>query len=265
MPKFPGDPIMSGSFVASGTGSYEATKVGADSYAAQLTAEAAKFSLVHSELQSGINRILRAITWVLIPVGILTVYGQIQIGDEDWRSIILAVTGALVPMIPEGLVLITSTAFALGVIRLGARNCLVNELPAIEGLARVDVVCADKTGTLTENTMVFGELRPLTEGIDATEALRQLGSADPTPNSSMQAIIDGVGAPSEPWEVSASQPFTSAKKWSGISFTEHGHWVLGAPDVLVSQDSAEGREAHSIASTGLRVRTLPEKSPRWLW
>ncbi len=260
MPKFLGDPIMSGSFVASGTGSYEATKVGADSYAAQLTAEAAKFSLVHSELQSGINRILRAITWILIPVGILTVYGQIQIGDEDWRSIILAVTGALVPMIPEGLVLITSTAFALGVIRLGARNCLVNELPAIEGLARVDVVCADKTGTLTENTMVFGELRPLTEGIDATEALRQLGSADPTPNSSMQSIIDGVGTPAAPWEVSASQPFTSAKKWSGISFTEHGHWVLGAPDVLVSQDSAEGREAHSIASTGLRVLLLGQCS-----
>lgn len=277
--KFPGDEIMSGSFVASGTGAYQATKVGTDSYAAKLTAEAAKFSLVHSELQAGINSILKAITWILIPVGILTVIGQIRIGEHDWRDIILSVTGALVPMIPEGLVLITSTAFALGVIRLGSRHCLVNELPAIEGLARVDVVCADKTGTLTENVMAFGELRPLHSGAtergeatehsgatseatalgdlpDPKEVLQQLGSADSAPNSSMQAIIDGVGLAQSPWAVTASQPFTSAKKWSGVSFADHGNWVLGAPDVLVDTESPEGKEAHDIASTGLRVLLL---------
>ena len=207
--KKPGDEVLSGSFVASGTGSYRATKVGKDSYAAKLTAEAAKFSLVHSDLQAGINAILKSITWVLIPVGILTIIGQVNVEHSDWRSIILAVSGALVPMIPEGLVLITSTAFAMGVIRLGRRKCLVNELPAIEGLARVDVVCADKTGTLTENKMEFSELIPLGSDASVTGSddgvalgvLRQLAAADPAPNSSMEAIIEGVGTPDARWDV----------------------------------------------------------------
>lgn len=262
--KHPGDPVMSGSFVSSGTGSYQATRVGSDSYAAKLTSEAAKFSLVHSDLQAGINSILKVITWILIPVGILTIVGQVRIGEHDWRAIILAVTGALVPMIPEGLVLITSTAFALGVIRLGSRNCLVNELPAIEGLARVDVVCADKTGTLTENTMEFSELRLFAPtdseaGVseeEAAEVLAQLGAADSAPNSSMAAIIDHVGSPHTPWEVTEVQPFTSAKKWSGVTFATHGNWVLGAPDVLTPPDSPHGKEADSIASSGLRVLLL---------
>ncbi|MFT0848318.1 HAD-IC family P-type ATPase [Actinomycetaceae bacterium L2_0104] len=259
VPKEEGDEILSGSFVASGTGSYQATKVGKDSYAAKLTAEAAKFSLVHSELQSGINQILKAITWILIPVGILTIFGQIRVGESDWRAIILSVSGALVPMIPEGLVLITSTAFALGVIRLGRRKCLVNELPAIEGLARVDVVCADKTGTLTENKMAFSKFIPVAEATQtlAEEALRQLAAADPAPNSSMEAIIEGLGRAEEPWRATASQPFTSAKKWSGISFEgENRNWVLGAPDVLVDPASEAGSQAHEIASSGLRVLLL---------
>ena len=246
VPKKPGDAVLSGSFVASGTGSYRATKVGKDSYAAKLTAEAAKFSLVHSDLQAGINSILKSITWVLIPVGILTVIGQMNFGHSDWRSIILAVSGALVPMIPEGLVLITSTAFAMGVIRLGRRKALVNELPAIEGLARVDVVCADKTGTLTENKMDFGELLLLSkrghvphEG-EALEVLRQLAAADPAPNSSMEAIIEGVGVAEKPWEVTAIQPFTSAKKWSGVSFLRPVFTGDSSTDLSFNDDGAAG-------------------------
>lgn len=156
--KQPGDEVMSGSFVISGIGYYRVTKVGAESYAAKLTEEASKFTLSRSRLRQGIDRILKYITWILIPVGLLTIWSQIRGGGSDWRDIILQITGALVPMIPEGLILITTTAFALGVIRLGKRQCLVQELPAIEGLARVDVVCADKTGTLTENRMVFSRL-----------------------------------------------------------------------------------------------------------
>lgn len=252
--KCPGSEVMSGSFISSGTGVYRAKSVGADSYAAKLTAEAAKFSLVHSELQSGIDKILRVITWVLIPVGIMTVIGQTRIGNGNWRDIVIAVTGALVPMIPEGLILTTSVAFALGVVRLGKRNCLVNELPAIEGLACVDVVCADKTGTLTENVMVFGGVETLGSHSESTalELLRQLGCADESPNSSMEAIIAGVGSTESPWQAEAHQPFTSAKKWSGITFTENRHVVLGAPDVL----APEITRAQEIALTGQRVLLL---------
>ncbi|MGO1714699.1 MAG: HAD-IC family P-type ATPase [Ancrocorticia populi] len=257
VPKESGYPVYSGSHVASGTGAYRATKVGKDSYAARLTEEASRFSLVHSDLQAGINSILKVITWILIPVGILTVIGQINVGQSDWHAIVLSVTGALVPMIPEGLVLITSTAFALGVIRLGRRKCLVNELPAIEGLARVDVVCADKTGTLTENRMVFTELRTFGESEEtAREALRQLATADPSPNSSMAAIVEETGTANRPWPVLSAQPFTSAHKWSGTSFENGQDWVLGAPDVLAQPGSDAEEMASELSSQGLRVLLL---------
>lgn len=274
--KAPGDPIMSGSFVVSGSGDYEVTKVGADSYAAKLAAEASRFSLAHSELQAGINKILTYITWVLIPVGLLTIYSQTRGGVHDYRSVVLEITGALVPMVPEGLVLITSTAFALGVIRLGKRQCLVQELPAIEGLARVDVVCADKTGTLTENTLVFSELEVIgdgrvahegaaggsDEGARCAQVLAQLVATDPDPNATAQAIAAQFPAEGEKWEVVERAPFSSATKWSGATFArpEAGQtgrvtYVMGAPDVLGGDHPAAAR-AEEVGATGRRVLML---------
>ena len=158
-----GDAVMSGSFVVAGSGAYRATKVGREAYAAKLADEASKFTLVNSELRSGINKILQFITYLLVPAGLLIIYTQLFTTDSGWRESVLRMVGALVPMVPEGLVLMTSIAFAVGVVRLGRRQCLVNELPAIEGLARVDVVCADKTGTLTENGMRVSDLKKLDE------------------------------------------------------------------------------------------------------
>ena len=156
-----GDAVMSGSFVVAGTGAYRATKVGREAYAAKLAEEASKFTLVRSELRSGINKILKFITYLLIPAGLLTIYTQLFTTEAGWQQSVLRMVGALVPMVPEGLVLMTSIAFAVGVVRLGRRQCLVNELPAIEGLARVDVVCADKTGTLTENGMRVSDVEKI--------------------------------------------------------------------------------------------------------
>ena len=259
-PKVDGDPVMSGSFTVSGSGAYRATKVGADAYAAQLTAEASKFTLVHSELQGGINTILRFITWLLIPVGIATVIVQLTQTGAGWQQAVLRMAGALVPMVPEGLVLLTSMAFALGVIRLGRRQCLVQEIPAIEGLARVDVVCADKTGTLTENGMACGEILPLGAASEdeVRRVLSQIAASDPYPNASVQAIAADVGAPDASWTMTSRAPFTSAKKWSGVSFADHGDWVLGAPDVLASGEVAA--RAEHIAETGLRVLLLGRAS-----
>src|SRR5262249_28745950 len=144
-------------------GAYRATKVGHEAYAAKLAEEASKFTLVKSELRNGINKILQFITYLLVPAGLLTIYTQLFTTHSDWHDAVLRMVGALVPMVPEGLVLMTSIAFAVGVVRLGQRQCLVNELPAIEGLARVDVVCADKTGTLTENGMRVSDLKTFTE------------------------------------------------------------------------------------------------------
>ena len=253
--KDPGDQVMSGSFVVAGTGAYRATKVGREAYAARLAEEASKFTLVNSELRSGINKILQFITYLLIPAGLLIIYTQLFTTDAGWRESVLRMVGALVPMVPEGLVLMTSIAFAVGVIRLGRRQCLVNELPAIEGLARVDVVCADKTGTLTENGMRVSDLIRLDETADVVNVLAQLAADDPRPNASMQAIAEAYRVPPG-WTATAVAPFKSATKWSGVSYGEHGNWVIGAPDVLCEPGSPIAEQAEEIGAKGLRLLLL---------
>ncbi|MGY3564505.1 HAD-IC family P-type ATPase [Sinomonas sp. RB5] len=278
IPKTPGSPVLSGSYVSAGTGLYRATKVGREAYAAQLEAEASKFTLVDSELRSGINTILKVITWLLVPAGLLSVYNQLT-GRQALPDALRGMVAALVPMVPEGLILMTTIAFAVGVVRLGRRNCLVNELPAIEGLARVDVVCADKTGTLTENAMELAEVRGLAPGGAAPRhdagphlpehrlALAALAAADQRPNASMQAIRDAF--PDSPgWATAQTLPFSSARKYGGVVFEGHGAWLLGAPDVLLPAGSPARAEAEEIGARGLRVlllaraARLPEASPQ---
>ncbi|WP_166906387.1 HAD-IC family P-type ATPase [Mycobacterium sp. DL440] len=285
--KAAGDAVMSGSFVVAGSGAYRATKVGHEAYAAKLAEEASKFTLVKSELRNGINKILQVITYMLVPAGLLTIYtqlfttdprileslkqtyhdivaneggwrdsleiimSQIFTTDAVWHEPVLRMVGALVPMVPEGLVLMTSIAFAVGVVRLGRRQCLVNELPAIEGLARVDVVCADKTGTLTENGMRVSDLKRIAES-DVASALAQLAADDARPNASMVAIAEAFATPPG-WTATATAPFKSATKWSGASYGEHGNWVIGAPDVLLDSSSPVAEEAEQIGAQGLRV------------
>jgi cation-transporting ATPase E len=254
-----GDQVMSGSFVVAGSGAYRATKVGREAYAAKLAEEASKFTLVKSELRSGINKILRFITYLLVPAGALIIYTQLFTTDSGWRESVLRMVGALVPMVPEGLVLMTSIAFAVGVVRLGRRQCLVNELPAIEGLARVDVVCADKTGTLTENGMRVSDLEKLDDTLvdvdTVADVLAQLAADDVRPNASMAAIAEAYPMPPG-WTATAGAPFKSATKWSGTSYAEHGNWVIGAPDVLLDPSSPVAEQAERIGAQGLRVLLL---------
>ena len=261
--KHTGDHVMSGSFVVAGTGAYRATKVGREAYAARLAEEASKFTLVKSELRSGISKILQFITYLLWPTGLLIIYTQLFTTNVGWQESLLRMVGALVPMVPEGLVLMTSIAFAVGVIRLGRRQCLVQELPAIEGLARVDVVCADKTGTLTENGMRLSEAETVAEvGPDqVATVLAALAGDDPKPNASMQAIAEAY--PDNPgWSATALAPFKSATKWSGTSYGEHGNWVIGAPDVLLEPGTPVARRAEEIGAKGLRVLLLGSSDRR---
>ena len=251
-----GDAVMSGSFIVAGAGAYRATKVGPEAFAAKMADEASKFTLVKSELRNGINRILQFITYLLVPAGLLTIYTQLFTTHAGWRQSVLRTVGALVPMVPEGLVLMTSIAFAVGVIRLGQRRCLVQELPAIEGLARVDVVCVDKTGTLTENGMRVSGLEELAAQPEpVADVLASLAVADPRPNASMQAIAETYDQPPG-WVTTATAPFKSATKWSGVSYGDHGNWVIGAPDVLLDPASAAAGQAERIGAKGLRVLLL---------
>ncbi|WP_433547003.1 HAD-IC family P-type ATPase [Streptomyces sp. CA-294286] len=259
--KKPGDVMMSGSFVVAGGGAFTATKVGREAYAAQLAEEASRFTLVHSELRSGISTILKYVTWMMVPTALGLILSQLVVKDNDFKNSVARTVGGIVPMIPEGLVLLTSVAFAIGVIRLGRKQCLVQELPAIEGLARVDVVCLDKTGTLTEGGMDVTELRPLGGADEAyvRRVLGALGESDPRPNASLQALKDAY--PDEArWRVLQSLPFSSARKYSGASFSEgtgeNSTWLLGAPDVLLPSGDPALSEIDELNAQGLRVLLL---------
>ncbi|MFF7645538.1 HAD-IC family P-type ATPase [Streptomyces canus] len=263
--KRPGDQVMSGSFVVAGGGAFRATKVGREAYAVQLAEEASRFTLVHSELRSGISTILKYVTWMMVPTAIGLVVSQLFVKNNDLKDSVARTVGGIVPMVPEGLVLLTSVAFAIGVIRLGRKQALVQELPAIEGLARVDTVCLDKTGTLTEGGMDVTELRPL-QGADESyvrKVLGALGESDPRPNASLQAIIDAY-PDAEEWRCTESLPFSSARKYSGAAFGEGGGesstWLLGAPDVLLSADDPALAETGRLNEQGLRVLLLARAS-----
>ncbi|MFJ2897724.1 HAD-IC family P-type ATPase [Streptomyces sp. NPDC087218] len=259
--KHPGDPVMSGSFVVAGGGAFTATKVGREAYAAQLAEEASRFTLVQSELRSGISTILKYVTWMMVPTAIGLVISQLVVKDNDFKGSIARTVGGIVPMIPEGLVLLTSVAFAIGVVRLGRKQCLVQELPAIEGLARVDVVCLDKTGTLTEGGMDVSEVRTLgdTDRAYLERVLGALGASDPRPNASLQAIADAY-PDGERWRCTQTLPFSSARKYSGAAFDEGGgresSWLLGAPDVLLPEQHPALAEIEQLNEQGLRVLLL---------
>jgi cation-transporting ATPase E len=255
--KRPGDDVLSGSFVAAGTGRYRATRVGAEAYAVQLAQDARRFTLTRSELRTGIDQILKYVTWAIVPTAILLFVGQLRT-DAHWREAVTGAVAGTVAMVPEGLVLLTSLAFAVAVVRLARRRVLVQELPAVEGLARVDVLCIDKTGTLTEGTLAVERIEQLAD-VDPGPLLAAIAAADPSPNATMRAIGASVGAPTRLAKVSAVVPFSSARKWSAVELDDAGVWVVGAPDVLLdAAGAADGlrQKMAAEAASGNRVLLL---------
>ena len=258
-----GEQVLSGSFVAAGSGRMIATKVGAESYAYKLSSEARRFSLVKSDLRTGINTIIRFVGYLMIPTAVLLVTAQIR-ADEDFVSAVQGSVAGLVAMVPEGLVLLTSIAFAVGATRLASKQVLTQELAAIEGLARVDVVCLDKTGTLTEGALVLGSVEHLLDGShdgSVTAGLAALSAVDEHPNPSLLAIKREFDQPPD-WQATEVVPFSSARKWSAAAFADHGAWVLGAPDILLTasrdsrgDESVQERMQH-YAERGRRVLML---------
>ncbi len=231
--KKPGDRVLSGSFVVAGTGRARATGVGESAYAAGLQAHARRFSLIRSELQQGTNWILRAVTWVMVPAGILLVVSQLFRSGEPLHDALRGSVAGVGAMVPEGLVLLTSIAFAAGAMRLARRRVLVQELAAIEGLARVDVLCIDKTGTLTKPGMHLEGIELVSDRAagQVGDVIGAVAAADPAPNATMQALAERYRAPTG-WVVTSQVPFSSARKWSAVTFVGRGTWVLGAPAVI---------------------------------
>ena len=240
--KSTGDGVMSGSFVSAGAGWYQATAIGADSYAAKLAEEARRFRLAGSELKTGVNRILKRLTLIIPPASLLLILRLL--GTEDrWQEALRGTVAAAVAMVPDGLVLLTSLSFITGVIALARRRALARELASVELLARVDTLCLDKTGTITTGAISLDAVEPCGSVTDdeAAEALAALAASDPAPNATLEAIAQGVGEPSAVWTRISGVPFSSARKWAASCFEARGTYHLGAPEVLLapSQDEPE--------------------------
>ncbi|MGC1286594.1 MAG: HAD-IC family P-type ATPase, partial [Streptosporangiaceae bacterium] len=244
-----GDRLLSGSFVAAGSGGYQAMAVGAEAYARKLAAEARRFTVVRSELIDGINRILRYVTWAIVPVAVLTMISQLHAGQTT-KQALTGTVAALVGMVPQGLVLLTSVAFGVAAVTLARRRVLVQQLPAVEGLARVDVVCLDKTGTLAVASPIS------LDGPAPAEAARGALAHDETRNATLAAIGQAC-APPDGWARQAAVPFSAARKWSAASFAGHGTWVLGAPEMMLpASERALLSQAADLAAGGRRVLAL---------
>ena len=264
-----GDDLHSGSICIAGSGMFVVEKAGRDTYAQHLAHEARKFSPVSSELHRSINRILALVSWSLLPVAAILFYGQIRTG-MDFPDAVMGTVAGLVGIIPQGLVLLTSLAFALSVIVLGRRNVLIEELPAVEVLARVDVLCLDKTGTLTDGSLEAAGLTPLdgTGAGEAAGALAALAASSKAPNETLKAI--GRAYPRDPgWVEEGTAPFSSDRKWSGARFQGHGSWYLGAPEILLEASEGEASDLDGLkealsakAAEGYRVLLLA-RSDAW--
>lgn len=253
-----GDHLLSGSFVVSGSCTATVEHVGADNYAVKLTQAAKKHKRLHSQLMDSINRIIRFTGFFIIPFGALLVLRDLFINHTELSTTVTATSAALLGMMPQGLVLLTTVSLVVGVMRLARKKTLVQELYCIETLSRVDTLCLDKTGTLTKGTMEVSRIIPwnddaLPPDFDAlvAAAIDALGDTNPT----AQAIRTHFSASAQPLPLTtvSRSPFSSQRKWSAVSFENTGTVFFGAYDRLLAEGTALPAEAQGLEAEGKRL------------
>jgi cation-transporting ATPase E len=256
-----GDLLRSGSFVISGTGRARLTAVGEDGFAAKLAAEAkANPQAAKSGMMRSLDRLIRVVGIALVPVGLLLFYQEFKVLQLSVRESSEATVAALVGMIPEGLYLLTSIAMAASALKLARKKVLVQDMNCIETLARVDVLCVDKTGTITEARMEVDNVIPLTE--EPPERLETilaaLYSGGEPENDTARAMAE-VFAGQTDWVCTHRIPFDSKNKWSAAEFRGHGSFVVGAPEMMLKERYGEIRPTveHWI-ETGCRVLLIAQ-------
>ena len=256
-----GDRVLSGSFVAAGTGHVRATGIGSESYAAALAEEARRFTLVDSELRSGVNSILRWLTVIIPPAAGLLLL-RLLVTEDLWEEALRGTVAAAVAMVPDGLVLLTSLSFIVGVVALARRKALARELASVELLARVDTLCLDKTGTITTGEIAFAGIETIgaTTADEAAGAVGAMAAVDPAPNATLAALASALDAPD--WSATTTVPFSSARKWAAADFDGRATFHLGAPDILLPKGEwAVARErVAELAESGQRVLVLTRSS-----
>lgn len=253
-----GDHLLSGSFLGSGGCHAKVEHIGAENYAAKITSQAKYLKKPNSEIMKWINIIIKWIGFGIIPVGSILFIKQFFLSHVKFSQAVVSTVAALIGMIPEGLVLLTSVVLAVSVIRLARHKALVQELYSIETLARVDVLCLDKTGTITEGVMQVDEIAPLCdisqkEAEDALAAMVDtLNDENPTSNALRQLELSVPD-----WKCTATVPFSSARKWSGACFEGRGSFLLGAGEFILKDAFGTIQEkAEEYAKQGQRVLLL---------
>ena len=289
LPKNEGDELFSGSFVTSGEACCQIIHVGKDNYAAQITSEAKEFKRHNSELKNSLNAILKVISIIIVPLGALLFYKQYYIVGDTFRDSVVSMVAGVLGMIPEGLVLLTSVALTLGALVLANKKTLVQELYCIETLARVDTLCLDKTGTITEGTMCVERVEPYvstgrvetaateSESAESTEAEEQVQTdsafmeeIDVIMGNMMYVLKDQnatIDALRKRFPAKQDMtpehviPFSSDRKYSGVVFEEKGTYLMGAAQFLFPENNEELTEkCQAYAEEGLRVLVLVHSS-----
>ena len=255
--KAEGDPILSGSFISAGTAIMQVEKVGQDCYAAQLVSKAAHKKRAQSEMQRSIGRIIKVVSVALIPIGILLFRSQLVANGGDTNAAIIRTVSGVIGMIPEGLVLLTSVSFIIGVGRLARKQALVQEMAAIESLARADIICTDKTGTITTGELRVEEILPFGDAtIDTVkEIMARLNGAFDDANATQTAVDQYFGKKND-WAIRETIPFSSARKYKAASFSDAGDFVVGAPEFLIPEDKALLDRINRYSKQGYRVLLL---------
>lgn len=256
------DTVMSGSFVVSGKAYARLEKVGDESYINQLTLKAKEVSgKEESEMVRSVNNLVKVIGFLIIPLGLLLFFQSYVTNHESFQVSIVSTVGAIIGMIPEGLYLLMTLALALGAASLARQQVLLNSMKGIESLSRVDVLCVDKTGTITENTMKVAQVLSVQQDNNASqEALKQYLAASPDENETIAAIRDFFVSEvvEKAWTVVKTFPFSSKTKFGAISFKE-GNFILGAPEFVLKEKLEEYRSYfQQYVESGSRVLVFAE-------
>lgn len=251
-----GSKVLSGSFVTSGKAMCLLTEVGHDCYMEKLSSEAKQFKRYKTELQRNLDTILKFISIIIVPLGIILFAKQYWISGSTYEQAALDTVAAVLGMIPEGLVLLTSVALALGAVRLARRSTLVRELFCIETLARVDTLCLDKTGTITEGHLCVQGEESVKEDIDLEQLMGRMVAALGDENETFQALRQHYKR-NQSTNTKLVLPFSSERKFSGVVFEGEGTYLMGAYQFIFPQaDPAVLEKIAEYASQGLRVLTV---------
>ena len=255
--KASGDKLFSGSFVISGEAAVVLTAVGAESYAEKLTAEAKKLGTAKSVLKTTMMNIIKTVTVFIVPMGVLTFYNHFAERGLSYVDSMIPTVAAMVGMIPDGLYLLTSMSFAVGVVRLAQKRTLTQQLYSLESLARADVLCLDKTGTITSGRMkIKGTVSFCGDDIGTLAA--EIYTAVPADNATAKAIVEAFGS-RNPIEKTAKNflPFSSALKYVAADFGDEGCYMLGAPEFVTGGNFPEiAAKAAEYSADGTRVLAL---------